>query len=316
MHAMRNALKKLLLIVIIGSSVLVAPVCTWCDDGAAAAHRQFAFATALFEEGDYFRAISEFKRLIFYYPNHKELSEEAAYMICRSYKEARRWQDCINACSHFETLYPGSNRRDRVRLIKAHAEHQLKEYGDALSSYGDILKEGVDSSESVHKALYGSALTMVDMRRWDEARRTFDRIPPGSDLHRSAVIFAEGLKNIHNLPRKSPRMAGVFAALLPGAGHLYTERPRDALVAFLLNGAFIWATMELIEDENYVAGGLVGFFELGWYTGNIYSAVSSAQKYNWKTEHDFIQGLKEKSGAWFYMDPEAKCPCFMYAMRF
>jgi len=314
MHGMRKAFNTLLLLLALGSAVFMAPVCTWCDDGAAA-NRQFNFAVSLFEEGDYFRAVSEFKRLVFYYPDQRELCVEAAYMICRSYKEARRWDECIDACRRFEKSYPGSGRRNRVRLIKAYAEGQLKRFDDALSSYEHILKDGTDG-DSAQKALYGSAITLVDTRRWDEARRTFERIPPGSDLHRSAVIFAKGLQNIDNVPRKTPVRAGALAALLPGAGHLYTERPRDALVAFLLNGAFIWATVELIEDENYAAGGLVGFFELGWYSGNIYSAVSSAHKYNRKREHDFIQGLKEKSGAWLYMDPEAKCTCFMYAMRF
>jgi hypothetical protein len=44
---------------------------------------------------------------------------------------------------------------------------------------------------------------------------------------------------IDDIQQKSPAVAGTLAAILPGAGHLYTERPRVALVAFLLNVAFI-----------------------------------------------------------------------------
>ncbi|MEI6357230.1 MAG: hypothetical protein WCP53_09010, partial [Verrucomicrobiota bacterium] len=86
------------------------------------------------------------------------------------------------------------------------------------------------------------------------------------------------------------------------AGHLYAERPRDALVAFLLNGAFIWGAAELFHHDNYVAGGIFAFFELGWYSGNIYSAVSSVHKYNRNKESDFIQKLKDNFSLALYRD--------------
>jgi hypothetical protein len=73
-------------------------------------------------------------------------------------------------------------------------------------------------------------------------------------------------------------MAGILAAVLPGAGHLYTDRPGDALVAFLLNGAFIWAAVELFRHENYV-------------TGNIYDAVNSAYEYNKSDKDNLIRQM-------------------------
>ncbi len=42
-------------------------------------------------------------------------------------------------------------------------------------------------------------------------------------------------------------------------------------------------------------GGLITFFEIGLYSGNIYSAVSSAHKYNRKQKRDFLKYLKEHS---------------------
>ena len=117
------------------------------------------------------------------------------------------------------------------------------------------------------------------------------------------------------LPRKSPALAGTLAAVLPGAGHLYAERPRDALVSFLLNGSFIWAAVELFRNNNNVAGGIVAFFELGWYGGNIYSAVSSAHKYNKRIEDEYLQGLKDKSGISLYRD-RTRSNYIMYSMMF
>ena len=93
-----------------------------------------------------------------------------------------------------------------------------------------------------------------------------------------------------------PGLAGTLAAVLPGSGHFYTGRKRDGTVAFLLNAAFIWGAVESYNKENYALGGILTFFELGWYFGNIYSAVSSAHKYNRRLKDEYIKSLKEKKG--------------------
>jgi hypothetical protein len=82
-----------------------------------------------------------------------------------------------------------------------------------------------------------------------------------------------------------------MAGILPGLGHVYVSRYKDALVAFLLNGLFIWATIESFHQDHNVLGGILAFFEVGWYTGNIYSAVNVTHKWNKKVRDDFRKGL-------------------------
>jgi tetratricopeptide (TPR) repeat protein len=186
--------------------------------------------------------------------------------------------------------------------LKGMAEKNLKSYDDALSSFQHI----IDSGQALlrDKAYFQSALIFVDLENWSRAREYFSNISKNSTLYPSAWIFSTGLENVESVPSKSPALAGTLAAIIPGAGHLYTERPRDALVAFLLNGAFIWAAVELFEDDKYVAGGIVTFFELGWYTGNIYSAIGSAHKYNRRAKNNFIQNLKDRTNVSYYFDNE------------
>ncbi|MBW2599227.1 MAG: hypothetical protein JRC60_03840 [Deltaproteobacteria bacterium] len=156
----------------------------------------------------------------------------------------------------------------------------------------------------------------MDMEKWERAGEMFSRVPRESRLYDSAGVFAAGLENIGNIPHKSPAVAGALAAIVPGAGHLYTQRRRDALVAFLLNGVFIWSAVELFNDEKYVTGGIVTFFELGWYSGNIYSAVSSAHKFNRRTKKDFLQGLRDRASLSYLHDSDNACNYLMLSMRF
>ena len=94
-----------------------------------------------------------------------------------------------------------------------------------------------------------------------------------SKLYPKGDYFAKGLDRMDEVPQKSPAAAGILAAASSRGRALYTERYRDAAIAFLLNGAFIWGMVEAFEHQNYAVGGILTFFELGWYSGNIYSAV-------------------------------------------
>ncbi len=158
------------------------------------------------------------------------------------------------------------------------------------------------------------ALTYLKEEKWPEAAKEFRKINKDSKLYPKGEYFAQGLDRIQEVPQKSPGMAGVLAAVLPGAGHLYCERYRDAAIAFLLNGAFIWGIVESFEHDNYVVGGILTFFELGWYSGNIYSAVSSAHKYNQKRMQEYLNFLEKGSDLSIGISFQGKTP--MLSLRY
>ncbi|MCK9274736.1 MAG: tetratricopeptide repeat protein [Syntrophales bacterium] len=261
---------------------------------------QFGFAESLFDEGDYFRAISEYKRFIFLYPSEASLIEDARYKIALSYYKAGQWQQAIEEFIAFIEAFPESSILPEAWYLKGKAEYQLNLLHEALLSFERALGPGFP--EFRNKVLFESALVLVELKEWEEAGKIFSRIPNQSIYGPSADKFLKGLRRIDHLPARSPVIAGALAAVLPGAGHVYTENYRDGAVAFILNGVFIWAAIELFDNGDDVAGGIVSFLELGWYSGNIYSAVSSAHKYNSRVEESFIEGLKRLNSISFLHD--------------
>jgi outer membrane protein assembly factor BamD (BamD/ComL family) len=282
------------------------------DEGPSA-DRQFEFSESLFREADYYRAITEYKRFIHYYPADRRI-EIAFYRIAESYFKAGRWRESIDAIKVFIEKFPGSDRVPEALLMKGLSEKNLKRYDEALQSFEEIQKRQTGIYRQ--KALYESALVHVEREDWDRAGDTFAKIPADSRLHAPASRLRSGLLKIRELPEKSPAAAGTMAAVLPGAGHLYTERYRDALVAFLLNGAFIFAAIELFRNDHHVAGGIVTFFEIGLYTGNIYSAVSSAHKYNRRVRDDYLRKLKDENPISLRSDPNTSAKYVMYNFRY
>ncbi|MBI4633224.1 MAG: tetratricopeptide repeat protein [Deltaproteobacteria bacterium] len=274
---------------------------------------QFAFAERLFEEGDYYRAIGEYKRYIFLYPQEKS-TEKAFFRIAESYYRAEKWKEATDAFKKFVAKYPASTLCPDTLYQQGLSEKQLHRFDDAFLTF-EILSK-IQAGRYFDKAIYEMALILVEKEDWSGARNLFTLVPGKSALYGPAQRYYIELDEIENLPRKSPAAAGTLAAILPGAGHLYAERPRDALVAFLLNASFIWASIELFNNGNEVAGGIVAFFELGWYTGNIYSAVGSAHKYNERNKKDFLQNLKDMSSLSFYKDGKSAEHYLMYCVRY
>lgn len=263
--------------------------------------RQFEFAESLFQEGDFFRAITEYKRFIFYYPDD-ELVEDALFKIGESYFRAGRWEETIASVDNFLNEFPESELTDAALFLKATAQRNLKRFDEALTSYSQIIKRNIEPYKD--QAIFQSAMVFVERNDWEKAKSILSIMPESSPLYPAARTYSAGLEKINVIPAKSPAVAGSLAAVLPGAGHVYTERYRDAAIAFLLNGAFIAAAVELFRKEEYVTGGIVTFFELGWYSGNIYSAVSSAHKYNERSKGEYLKQLQERSALSISMSPD------------
>lgn len=309
---MKRTISRILALLVMAAMCLSYAVAQDAAAGQWERDKLFGFAETLFAGGDYYRAITEYKRFNYLYPVDI-LVEKANFRIGECYFKAGRRVEAIDSLNAFIRQYPAGALRSDALYLKGKAESEQKRYTDALKTFNELIRTGGAAYRDM--ALYEEALVLLAQREWKSAREIFASLSQGSPLYPSAVIYSDGLGHMDGLSRKSPALAGTLAAVLPGAGHIYAERPRDALVSFLLNGSFIWAAVELFGNNNHVAGGIVAFFGLGWYSGNIYSAVSSVHKYNKRIEDEYLEGLKDKSGISLYRD-RTGAHYIMYSMMF
>jgi len=79
---------------------------------------------------------------------------------------------------------------------------------------------------------------------------------------------------------KRPFIASFLSGALPGAGQLYAGQPREAASALLVNALFISGAVYAARQEQWAALGVIGFFGIGFYTGNVYGAADAAIRYN------------------------------------
>jgi len=252
-----------------------------------------SFADHLYDQGDYYRAITEYERVLFYFPG-SPLASTARFQIAMSYVKGEKFAQAIEGFKRLAADLGPDPLGEKSQFMLAAALIRKGDYVpaiQALEAYLRMFPRG-DLRDDVQIKLGWCYLRTGD---WMRASREFLELPPDSALAREGKELSELSKNYPALPHKSPALAGTLS-ILPGAGQLYVDRPGDAFGSFLLNGGFIWGATESYRRGNRVAAGILAVFEIGWYAGNIYGAVNGAHKFNRSAEKQYFDQLNSRYG--------------------
>ena len=251
-----------------------------------------AFADHLFETGDYYRAITEYERVVFYHPDAPG-ALRARYQIAMSYYKGEKYPV---AARHFVDLaarYPDQPLGEKAALMAAEAHYKNGDTRFAIDAI-DAYLQRYPAGPGTDAALVLLGRCRLREGDWKRAAEVFESVPPGSASGAAAAGLAAGARKYPDVPTRSPALAGTLSAVVPGTGQLYVGRPADAAAAFLLNALFVWAAVEAFDNGNNVTGGILVAFEAGWYSGNVFNAVGGAQKYNRRIRQEYLDGLQNQ----------------------
>jgi TolA-binding protein/TM2 domain-containing membrane protein YozV len=250
------------------------------------------FANHLYQTGDYYRAITEYERFAFTYPDHPTV-KLARYQIAMSYFMGQKWDQATDRFRSIFELNPNEETGKRSLFMLGEVYLAKKDYLRAITVFKEYLSAYPDDDrrDAARIQIGRCQLWQGD---WRLAEETFRSNGPDSPFFSQSQGLAAGAREFPLIPKKNPILAGTLSAILPGAGQLYIGRTTDAVISFLLNGIFIWGAVESFHKGNNVAGGILLAFESGWYLGNIYNATSGAYKYNRRAEGDYINQLENQ----------------------
>ncbi|HDR13945.1 MAG TPA: tetratricopeptide repeat protein [Desulfobacteraceae bacterium] len=280
---------------------------------AISADEQYNYALHLIQGEKYADATIELQRLLHFFPDH-QLSDSARLLLGFCLSEENRMEEAREAFAEAAVAAEENSTGVLATLLTGETYFRQGLLADAIPWF-QYARETAESIELQDAAEYRLGWTMLRAGRWTEASRAFGSVSPRSLLHGDALNLAEKSLAGLDLPTKSPGTAGVLAALVPGLGHAYVTRYRDAVVAFILNGLFIWAAVEAFDGGHNALGVILGILELGWYTGNIYSAVNVAGKYNTRMQDEFRSGFEDTFDA-MKLPPFKRSIGFSFSFRF
>jgi TolA-binding protein len=251
---------------------------------------QFRFAEQTMNKGDYLRAVVEFERFLQFFPDDMNVSK-ARLLIAQCYLKARDYESARKILIEALNAYKGTLVGGKALFLMGESYYEQGLYEEAERYFKGLLAAYSDP-ELRNSAVYRLGWIQMQTGQWQGASETFKAVGAGSPLFPTAQDLSVKSLGGELLPYKDPTTAGALS-VVPGLGHVYCERYKDGLVAFLLNGLFIAATFEAFHDNQEALGAILGFVELGFYSGTIYSAVNSAHKHNRKLKDDFLQGLPD-----------------------
>ncbi len=251
--------------------------------------RQYEYAEQLNAQGQFRQAAEEYDRFTFFFPQHPR-QRMARFKSASAFFQAG---DIGAALERFNQLTRGDTL-DRVAIesffMMAECHLIEKQYGQAILQMHNliVLTEQPHLKDRAYERI---GWIHIDQMDWEGARQAFDRMTPSAQRRHQIDRLDAALEGAAQLPYKTPALAGTLS-IIPGAGQLYCGRYEDALAAFLVNGALIWASFESFDHDLNALGGLLAFVGVGFYASNIYGAISSAHKYNFSQKQRYSEQLR------------------------
>jgi hypothetical protein len=231
------------------------------------------FADFLFCEKDYLRAIDEYyKYLNAVEDDTVRFKIVLAYSRMNDLKESLKSIDQINETSVF--IQAGKLEKLKLLFIQNNDSAFYRFAGKMVSS--DIKYQKL-------YLCYGllNKINYADKEKF---------LAPFDDEEKLSLGKFYDLKI--NPPYKSELVAGMLSAIVPGSGKIFTEEYGDGITAFLLTGLFSYLAYTNFEHNHNTSAWIFTALGAGFYAGNVYGSVASAQIFNAKVNFDFKNGLK------------------------
>ena len=268
------------------------------------AEKQLQYAQQLFSQKKYILAIAEYERFIYLFPGDGRV-HEARFNMGMAYYSEKQYPEAIQTFKELSgAVDMGSEYYARSFFMAAESQTRIGLQSSALTTLNNLATQSddVDVKDEAH---YRMGWIFLETANFERAQTYFQKISHPNHRKYRLADLNKSIENTGNIHHKSPAMAGALA-ILPGAGYLYCNRPRDALISFLLNGGLIFAAYEAFDNDMVALGGVISFVEIGFYSGNIYGSISSAHKYNQDQDRRFVDRLKENLKVNLSAQPENK----------
>jgi tetratricopeptide (TPR) repeat protein len=237
----------------------------------------FSFAEFLYDSGDYYRAIGEYKRYIFYNPEGK-FAENAAFKIGLSYLAAEKWDGAAEAFENAGDKYGGAMKKFSL-LSEAYTYSCKQDY-----EYSDVLlsrfTSDFEKSPEIERANYLLAFNKIYEHKWEEARELFLQIKTAGKIMNSAQAEAVLLEKVGDIQTRNTVASVLFSAVIPGSGYYYCGRWADGFFSMIFNGFFIYNTYGAFSRNDSGLKLTYGIPALVFYLSSLYGSAIATDKFN------------------------------------
>lgn len=261
------------------------------------ADAQIAFADHLFRDGDWYRSITEYRRYLFTVKGRSPHAPRAALAIGEAllrgaqYDAAGRQLDGVaQRAPNLETRHTALFGAGRAYLLDGRPELAKPRF------------RLLANDDSVSKAMRSEASWLLawghfDAGEFDDVKTLMGLVKAaGGDRAENAEGVLAALRARDQLDHKNPLLAGVLS-IIPGLGHMYLGQWTVGFSSLVWNALFISAAVLAFAQGNIGTAIVLTAFELGWYSGGIFGAISGALRHNRDVERNWRDETVARFGA-------------------
>ena len=253
------------------------------------------FADSLFQEGDYLNAAHEYKRILFLHPNLPRI-DFVAFRVAASYQNAGQLEKAIPAYQFLIDTYPNSSLVERATNNIAQCHILLGHRERGITSLENFLSKH-KRSDLAPLAHFTIGMLHIDKSEWTEAGRVWNDVfstYPDSPFAKVSARLARIVKNVDTLPHRSPTVAGVLSAVVPGSGQVYSGKTVDGLYAFMSVAVLGSASVYYTREERYEVAVPVAVLGAFFYGNSIYQGIRAARTFNLQHEERFRSQIQHE----------------------
>ncbi len=241
--------------------------------------KQSEYADSLFHSQDYFDAIKEYKRLIFF-DKENSLQFYSYNQIAKCYKYGGKFEDSYNyfslaliAAKSYREIFDSKINICRLNIL----EKKTKNAHRIL----DDLENDSSFSEFFDEIKYWRGWTFYFEMEYQKAYEVFNEL----NKEELAKITKKVLDKTYSVQKSK-----ILSMFLPGAGQFYTGNYLNGLGSFVWNLLSGYLTINAFANERLFDGIIISnFLWLRFYKGNIENAEKFAIQ---KNQEIFNQSLK------------------------
>lgn len=239
---------------------------------------EWDFATYLIQNNRYEQAIQELKNIRSRYPEQtRTLDDSIAYLIGKQYY----WQKSLDEAIHsLNAVSPQSSLHNEASFFKGISQVYQMHPGEGFESFREV-----QPKDSIHRSLKALEMagTSLLLRDYDQ----YTALSAG--ILKKQYFFQNSYESLEDIyadlsqhKDKSPLLAGVLSAIVPGSGKFYAGKRGEGIYAFIISSFLGLQTWEgyrkdgLNSPRCIIYGSLFTLF----YAGNIWGSAIAASQYN------------------------------------
>lgn len=245
--------------------------------------KQFETAVNLYKSENYFDAITEFKRFLFFSSGSSN-QYDANFLIGKSYKNGAKFSDAIFYFFKAESIAknPEEVYEAEIEIIRSNILRRTTGQALKLLDKLELDKRFKDKNNEIN---YWRGWAYIFADDWESAAVSFGKIFENHELK-------ELCEQVHD-DKYSVLKAKIFSYIIPGTGQFYTGNYLSGILSLAWNALWGFVSINSIIEDRVLDGLLTAdLLWLRFYIGNIQNAEKFAVKKNIEISNEALNYLQ------------------------